>query len=77
VLGLDVHLDRERAPVGDAQRRLEALGQALAQRRGGGGVARAGTLMRSMTTSMSCFSAFFSFGTSAASTVAPSTRKRT
>ena len=39
-----VHLDRERAPVGDAQRRLEALGEALAQRRGGGGVARGGHL---------------------------------
>ena len=30
-----VHLDRERAAVGDAQRGLEALGQALAQRRVG------------------------------------------
>ena len=37
-----VHLDREGAAVGDAQRRLEALGQALAQRRAGGGTRLAG-----------------------------------
>jgi hypothetical protein len=31
VLAAAVHLERDRAPVGDAQRRLEAFGQALAQ----------------------------------------------
>ena len=64
-----VHFERHRAALGDAQRGLEALGQALLQP----GL----TLTRSITTSMSCFSAFFSFGTSAASYAVPSTRKRT
>ena len=38
MLTVAIHLDREGAAVGDAQRRLEALGQALAQRRGLRGV---------------------------------------
>jgi hypothetical protein len=43
------------APVGQAQRGLEALGQALLQVGGR-------TFTRSITTSMSCFSVFFSLG---------------
>ena len=42
--GRVVHLDGEGAAVGDPQRRLEALGEALAQRRGGAGVVRGGHL---------------------------------
>jgi hypothetical protein len=40
VLGVTrlVHLDGEGAALGDAQRRLEAFGEALAQRRGAGGI---------------------------------------